>query len=78
MIKAKYSFAPKQEILGVVNPYIRMEMWPELLVLYLSIEDRNPDDIDLHKSLALVYQNLGLTDKVESELKIVESLSQKQ
>ena len=78
MIKAKYSFAPKQEILGVVNPYIRMKMWPELLVLYLSIEDRNPDDIDLHKSLALVYQNLGLTDKVESELKIVESLSQKQ
>ncbi len=74
MIKAKYSFAPKQEVLGVVGSYIRMKMWPELLVLYLSIEDRNPDDISLHQSLALVYQNLGLIDKMQEELKIVESL----
>ncbi len=77
MIKAKYSFAPKQEVLGVVSSYIKMEMWPELLVLYLSIEAKEPGDISLHQSLALVYQNLGLNDKMQEELKIIENLQNK-
>ena len=67
-------FAPKQEILGAVNPYIRLKMWPELLLLYLSAEKGDPEDIQLHQSLALVYQNLGLNDKANEELKIVETL----
>ncbi|MFH1990315.1 MAG: O-antigen ligase family protein, partial [Patescibacteria group bacterium] len=67
-------FAPKQEILGAVNPYIKLEMWPELLLLYLSAEKGDPGDIQLHQSLALVYQNLGLNDKANEELKIVETL----
>src|SRR3989344_2617659 len=75
IIKSKSSFAPQQEILGVVNPYIEMEMWPELLVLYLSAGAKDPDNINLHQSLALVYQNLGLADKFQEELKIVERLS---
>lgn len=75
MIKAKSGFAPKQEILGVVDPYIKMQMWPELLVLYLSAEAKDHGDIGLHQSLALVYQNLGLSDKFQEELKIVEELS---
>ena len=77
MIKSKSSFAPQQEILGVVNPYIEMKMWPELLVLYLSAGAKDQNNINLHQSLALVYQNLGLADKVEEELKIVESLQKK-
>jgi len=52
-----------------------MEMWPELLVLYLSAGAKDPDNINLHQSLALVYQNLGLADKFQEELKIVERLS---
>src|SRR3989344_6339210 len=70
-------FAPKQEILGAVNPYIRLKMWPELLSLYLSAAEGDPGDIQIHQSLALVYQNLGLTDKVNEELKIVETLQEK-
>ena len=77
IIKSKSSFAPQQEILGVVNPYIEMEMWPELLVLYLSAGAKDPNNINLHQSLALVYQNLGLANKVQEELKIVESLQNK-
>jgi len=71
-------FAPKQEILGAVNPYIRLKMWPELLLLYLSAEKGDPGDIQIHQSLALVYQNLGLIDKVNEELRIVETLQKKQ
>jgi len=72
------SFAPKQEILGAVNPYIKLKMWPELLLLYLSAEKGDPGDVQLHQSLALVYQNLGLTDKADEELKIIEILEKKQ
>jgi len=75
ILKSPNSFAPKQEILGVVNPYIRQKMWPELLLLYLSIEAGDPNDIQIHQSLALVYQNLGLTDKVNEELKIIDALN---
>ena len=71
-------FAPNQEILGAVNPYIRLKMWPELLLLYLSAEEGDPGDIQLHQSLALVYQNLGMTDKADAELKVVETLQKKQ
>lgn len=70
-------FAPTQEILGAVNPYIKQKMWPELLLLYLSALAKEPDNIQIHQSLALVYQNLGLNDKVQEELKIVERLSPK-
>ncbi|MBI2635390.1 MAG: O-antigen ligase family protein [Parcubacteria group bacterium] len=75
--KIRRAFAQKQEILGAVNPYIRFKMWPELLLLYLSIEAGDPNDIEIHKSLALVYQNLGLNDKLQEELKIIEQLSSK-
>jgi O-antigen ligase/tetratricopeptide (TPR) repeat protein len=75
VLKYPNYFAPKQEILGVVSPYIERKMWPELLLLYLSISAENSDNIEIHKSLALVYQNLGLTDKVQQELKIIETLS---
>ncbi|MFH1393050.1 MAG: O-antigen ligase family protein [Patescibacteria group bacterium] len=78
VLKSKNNFAQKNEILGAVNPYIRLKMWPELLLLYLSAEAGDPEDIQLHQSLALVYQNLGLTDKVNEELKIVETLSENQ
>jgi len=78
ILKDKYAFAPKQEILGVVNPYIRLKMWPELLLLYLSVEVGDPNDIQIHQSLALVYQNLDLIDKVNEELRIVETLQKKQ
>ncbi len=71
-------FAPKQEILGAVNPYIRLEMWPELLLLYLSAEVGDSNDIQIHQSLALVYQNLGLEDKALEELKIIDALQKKQ
>ncbi len=73
----KINFAPKNEILGAVNPYIRLKMWPELLLLYLAISAGDPNDIEIHKSLVLVYQNLGLNDKAQEELKIVEELSPK-
>lgn len=75
ILESKNGFAPKQEILGAVNPYIRLKMWPELLLLYLSAEVKDPNDIQIHQSLALVYQYLGLTDKVNEELKIIEALS---
>ena len=78
VLKSKNSFAQKNEILGAANPYIRLKMWPELLLLYLSVSASNPNDIEIHKSLALVYQNLGLNDKVQEELKIVEELSKNQ
>jgi O-antigen ligase/tetratricopeptide (TPR) repeat protein len=76
-LKVKRPFAPKQEILGAVNPYIRLKMWPELLLLYLSAGSADPNDINIHKSLALVYQNLGLADKANEELKIIDSLEKK-
>ncbi|MDP2638718.1 MAG: O-antigen ligase family protein [Candidatus Azambacteria bacterium] len=76
-LKIVKSFVPKQEILGAVNPYIKLKMWPELLLLYLSAEKGDPEDIQLHQSLALVYQNLGLAEKVNEELRIVENLEQK-
>jgi len=78
VLKSKNNFAQKNEILGVVNPYIRLKMWPELLLLYLSAEVSDPNDIQIHQSLALVYQNLGLTDKVNEELKIIRALSENQ
>ncbi len=78
VLKSKNNFAQKNEILGVVNPYIRLKMWPELLLLYLSVEAGDPNDIQIHQSLALVYQNLGLTDKVNEELKIIDALQKKQ
>lgn len=78
ILKIKHSFAPKQEILGAVNPYVRLKMWQELLLLYLSAEAEDPNDIQIHQSLALVYQNLGLTDKVNEELKIIDGLQKKQ
>ena len=78
IIKSQSSFAPQQEILGIVNPYIEMKMWPELLVLYLSAGAKDQNNISLHQSLALVYQNLGLTDKVQEELKIIRALSENQ
>jgi len=77
ILKSNFSFTQKQEILGAVSPYIRQKMWPELLLLYLSILAGDPNDIEIHKSLALVYQNLGLNDKVQEELKIVERLTPK-
>ena len=76
--KIMVDFAPKQEILGAVNPYIRLKMWPELLLLYLSAEEGDPGDIQIHQSLALVYQNLGLNDKALEELKIIDALQKKQ
>ena len=76
--KVKYAVAPKQEILGVVNIYIKTSRWKELLLLYLGAEGEDPNDIGIHRSLAIVYQNLGLNDKASEELKIVESLSPKQ
>ncbi len=77
ILESKYSFASKQEILGVVNPYIRLKMWPELLLLYLSVEAGDSNNIQIHQSLALVYQNLGLEDKVLEELKIIDALQKK-
>ena len=74
VLKSKNNFAQKNEILGAVNPYIRLEMWPELLLLYLSAEKGAPEDIQLHQSLAFVYQNLGLMDKADEEFKIIETL----
>ncbi len=74
VLKSKNNFAQKNEILGAVNPYIRLKMWPELLLLYLSIEKGAPEDIQIHQSLVLVYQNLGLTDKADEEFKIIETL----
>ncbi|MBI5079609.1 O-antigen ligase family protein [Candidatus Wolfebacteria bacterium] len=73
-LKFTTSFAPKTEILGAVNPYIRLKMWPELLLLYLSAEKGDPSDTGIHQSLALVYQNLGFQDKALGELKIIDSL----
>jgi len=58
----------------LVSPYIVSKRWKELLLLYLGAKTENPNDIGIHQSLALVYQNLGLTDKVNEELKIVGSL----
>jgi len=78
ILENKYYFAPKMEILGAVNPYIRLKMWPELLILYLSVEVGDPNDIQIHQSLALVYQNLGLEGKALEELKIIRTLSENQ
>ncbi|MEK7198280.1 MAG: O-antigen ligase family protein [Patescibacteria group bacterium] len=75
--KVKYAVAPKQEILGVVNIYIKTSRWKELLLLYLGAEAEDSSDVGIHQSLAIVYQNLGLTDKALEELKIVENLSPK-
>jgi len=74
-LKVAYGFAPEQEILGVVNPYIKLKMWPELLIFYLSIEKQDPNNVQIHQSLALVYQNLGLQEKALEELKIIDSLN---
>lgn len=76
--KVKYAVAPKQEILGVVNTYIKTSKWKELLLLYLGAEAEDPNDVGIHQSLAIVYQKLGFTDKALEELKIVEKLSPKQ
>ena len=73
--KVKYAVAPKQEILGVVNTYIKTSRWKELLLLYLGAEAEDPNDVGIHQSLAIVYQKLGLMDKANEELKIVEQLS---
>ncbi len=78
ILKIKHNFAPKQEILGAVNPYVRLKMWQELLLFYISAEAGEPNDIQIHQSLALVYQNLGLADKVNEELKIIDDLQKKQ
>ena len=75
MIQGKFAIAPKAEILGAVNPYVRLRMWPELLALYLSAAAADPNDVKIHQSLALVYQNLGLADKTLAELKIIDELS---
>ena len=75
--KIMVDFAPKQEILGAVGPYIKLKMWPELLLLYLSAAAGDPNDIQIHQSLALVYQNLGLNDKALGELKIIDALQNK-
>gem|GEM_PF-2693051 len=76
--KIKYAFAPKQEILGVVNVYIKTERWKELLLLYLGAEAEDPNDVGVHKSLAIVYQNLGLIEKANEELKVIDALSKNQ
>jgi len=68
----------KQEILGVVGPYIKEGRYKELLLLYLGAKMEDPNDIKIHQSLALVYQNLGLEDKALEELKIVDALQKKQ
>src|SRR3989344_1855300 len=73
--KVKYAVAPKQEILGVVNTYIKTNRWKELLLLYLGAEAEDPNDVGVHQSLAIVYQKLGLMDKALEELKIVERLT---
>ena len=73
--KVKYAVAPKQEILGVVNIYIKTSRWKELLLLYLGAEAEDPKDVGIHRSLAIVYQNLGLAEKTNEELKIIERLS---
>ena len=73
--KVKYAIAPKQEILGVVNTYIKTNRWKELLLLYLGAEAEDPNDVGVHQSLAIVYQKLGLMDKALEELKIVERLT---
>ncbi|MEK7578653.1 MAG: hypothetical protein AAB456_02985, partial [Patescibacteria group bacterium] len=75
--KVKYAVAPKQEILGVVNIYIKTQRWKELLLLYLGAEAEDPNDIKIHQSLAIVYQNLGLIKKANEELKVIESLQKK-
>ncbi len=68
--------APKMEVLGVVSNYINAQRWKELLLLYLSAAVEDPADANIHQSLALVYQNLGRGDKVQEELKIIETLKQ--
>ena len=75
--KVKYAVAPKQEILGVVNVYIKTSRWKELLLLYLGAEAEDPNDIKIHQSLVIVYQNLGLMEKANEELVIIERLSPK-
>ncbi|MCX6813177.1 MAG: O-antigen ligase family protein [Candidatus Azambacteria bacterium] len=67
----------KQEILGVVNPYIKEGRYKELLLLYLGAKMEDPNDIGIHQSLALVYQNLGFVEKMNDELKIIEGLQKK-
>ena len=68
---------PKQEILGLVNPYIIGKRWKELLLLYLGAKMEDPNDVGVHKSLALVYYNLGLNDELQKELEIIEQLAPK-
>lgn len=75
--KVNYAVAPKQEILGVVNVYIKTQRWKELLLLYLGARAEDQNDIGIHQSLAIVYQNLGLIEKAGEELKIIESLQKK-
>ncbi len=67
-----------QEILGVVGSYIGEKKYKELLLLYLAAEMNNPNDVGVHQSLALVYHNLGMNDKALEEMKIVDSLKNKQ
>jgi tetratricopeptide (TPR) repeat protein len=68
---------PTPEILGVVNPYIKEKRYKELLLLYLGAKMNDPNDVGIHQSLALVYQNLGREDKALEELKIIERLTPK-
>jgi len=69
---------PTQEILGVVNPYIKEKRYKELLLLYLGAKMNDPNDVGIHQSLVLVYQNLGREDKALEELKIIDVLQKKQ
>lgn len=75
--KINFAFAPKQEILGIVNVYIKKGYFKELLLLYLGAAAEDQNDVKIHQSLALVYKNLGFDDKAIEELKIVDRLSPK-
>ena len=75
--QVNYAFAPKQEILGIVNTYIKKSRWKEMLLLYIGALAEDPNDVGIHQSLAIVYKNLGLTDKALSELNIIKNLQKK-
>lgn len=75
VLDAKVSLnGERGEILGAVNPFIRAGRWADLLLLYRALEMIDPNDPQVHESLATVYQNLNLPDFAQQERSIVEKL----
>jgi O-antigen ligase/tetratricopeptide (TPR) repeat protein len=69
----RYNINSEKSLLELVNAYIEVKNYEELITLYQKLLKKNPDKIEYHTSLAVCYKETGDIEKARKEaLKVLE------